>query len=206
MWIALLQGISFATAPLLSVSPFKIYVLSQSLRQGWRRSLPLALTPLIADIPVILLIWLVLSQLPEWTLNVLRIGGGLFYAYLAYRLVRHARNPVDEDVLEEVPRRTFREAIAAIWVSPQIYINWSVIGMPALLAYADQSVWHATGFIAGFYVFFVAGLAVQIFLAGQAGRISPRANTAVLVAAALFLTAFGVYQLWIGAGNLLGAR
>lgn len=204
MWIALLQGISFATAPLLSVSPFKIYVLSQSLRQGWRRSLPLALTPLIADIPVVLLIWLVLSQLPEWSLNVLRIAGGLFYGYLAYRLLRHTRNPVDETVLEQAPRRTFREAVAALWVSPPVYINWSVIGVPALLGYAEQSTWHAVGFIAGFYPVFISGLALQIFLVGQAGRISARANTAVLVAAALFLTAFGVYQLWIGAGNLVG--
>ena len=204
MWIALLHGVSFAVLPLSSLSPFKIYVLSQALRQGWRRSLPLSLAPLIADIPVILLIWLVLSQLPAWTLNVLRVLGGLFYAYLAYRLVRRTQEPDPEEVLQDVPRRTFREAIVAVWLSPPVYINWSSIGVPALLGYGAQSTWYAVGFLVGFYVLWVGGLALQIFLVGQAGRYSTKANAVVLVAAALFLAGFGAYQIWIGLTNLLG--
>lgn len=206
MWIALLHGISFSVLPLSSLSPFKIYVLSQALRQGWRRSLPLSLAPLIADIPVILLIWLVLSQLPAWTLNVLRILGGLFYAYLAYHLVRRTRepDPDPEEVLEDVPRRTFREAIVAVWLSPPVYINWSSIGVPALLGYGAQSAWYAIAFLAGFYVLWVGGLAAQIFLVGQAGKYSAKANAVVLVAAALFLTGFGAYQIWIGLTTLIG--
>lgn len=203
MWISLLHGISFAVLPLSSLSPFKIYVLSQALRQGWRRSLPLALAPLIADIPVILLIWLVLSQLPAWSLNVLRLLGGLFYAYLAYRLVRRTREPEPEEVLQDVPRRTFREAIVAVWLSPTVYINWSSIGVPALLSYGAESTWYAIGFLAGFYVLWVGGLAAQIFLVGQAGKYSAKVNTVVLVAAALFLAGFGAYQIWIGLTNLI---
>jgi threonine/homoserine/homoserine lactone efflux protein len=203
MWVALLQGVSFATAPLLSFGPFKIFVLSQALRQGWRRSLPLALVPLLADIPVVILIWLVLQQLPDWSINGLRMTGGLFYIYLAYGLIRSTQQHVSEEVLENAPRRTFWQAITAVWITPQVYINWSIIGMPALLGYAAQSTWHMVGFIAGFYLVFVVGLALQIILAGQAGQFSTQANRYVLVAAALFLTGFGLYLFWIGATNLL---
>lgn len=204
MWVALLQGISFATAPLLSVGPFKIFVLSQALRQGWRRSLSLALVPLLADIPVIILIWLVLRQLPDWSVNTLRLAGGLFYVYLAYALVRSARQQVSEDVLASAPRRTFRQAITAIWVNPAVYINWSIIGVPALLGYAAQSSWHMGAFLLGFYLLWVGGLALQIILVGQAGKFGSQANTHIIVvAAALFLVGFGIYQFWIGATNLL---
>lgn len=204
MWIALLQGISFATAPLLAFSPFKIFVFSQALQQGWRRSLPLALVPLLADIPVVMLIWLVLRQLPAWSVDTLRLTGGLFYIYLAYGISRKARRRVRAEVLANAPRRTFGQAITAVWVSPQVYINWSIIGVPALLAYAAQSTWHMAGFLTGFYLLWVGGLALQIVVVGQAGKWSAQANTYIVAVAALLLVGFGVYQFWIGATNLLG--
>jgi len=205
MWIAFLQGISFATAPLLAFSPFKIFVFSQALQNGWRRSLPLAFAPLLADIPVVLLLWMVLRQLPAWSIDMLRLTGGLFYIYLAYSIVRRAQQPVQADkVLANAPRRTFGQAIMAVWVSPQIYINWSIIGIPALLAYAAQSPWYMVAFLLGFYLFWVGGLALQIMVVGQAGKISSNANTYIVVVAALLLVGFGLYQLWLGATNLLG--
>lgn len=204
MWIALLQGISFATAPLLSFGPFKIFVFSQALQQGWRRSLPLALVPLLADIPVIILIWLVLRQLPGWSINGLRMAGGLFYIYLAYTLSRNMRRQANPNILANAPRRTFWQAITAVWVTPQVYINWSIIGVPALLGYAAQSTWYMSGFLLGFYLLWVGGLALQIVLVGQAGKVSSQANTHLIVAAALFLAGFGLYQFWVGAANLLG--
>lgn len=203
MWIALLQGISFASVPLFSFGPFKVYVLSQALRQGWRKSLSLALVPLLADIPVILLIWLVVRQLPDWSINTLRIIGGLFYVHLAYGLVRSARRQVSDEALARAPRRTFWQAITAVWISPGVYINWSIIGIPAVLRYAAQSNWHSFGFIIGFYFFWIGGLALQIMLAGRAGNISSRANTYIIIVAALVLVGFGIYQFWIGVTNLL---
>jgi threonine/homoserine/homoserine lactone efflux protein len=204
MWLALLQGISFATAPLLAFSPFKVFVFSQALQQGWRRSLPLALVPLLADIPVILLLWVALRQLPAWSVDLLRMTGGLFYVYLAYSVVRKARQPVRENVLANAPHRTFGQAITAVWVSPQIYINWSIIGIPALLGYAAQSPWHMVAFLLGFYLLWVGGLALQIMLVGQAGKISPHANTYIVGIAAFLLVGFGLYQFWLGITNLLG--
>ncbi|MHC4229756.1 MAG: LysE family translocator [Planctomycetota bacterium] len=204
MWLALLQGISFATAPLLSVSPFKIFVLSSALDQGWRRALPLALSPLIADAPVIILLWVVLQQLPDWSVNILRMIGGLFYVYLAIGLIRNARKPIDSGSVVDAPRRSFWQAITAVWIGPKIYIDWSVIGVPALLAYADRSTWHAISFLIGFYALWIPGLALQIILFGQAGKFHERATTYVILAASLLLIGFAVYQFWTGAVNLFG--
>ena len=74
MLLIILHALSFATAPLLSMaSPFKIFVFSQAIYHGWRRSLWLALTPLLADIPVALLIWLIVSQLPAAVLGIFMV-------------------------------------------------------------------------------------------------------------------------------------
>jgi threonine/homoserine/homoserine lactone efflux protein len=202
MWLALFQGVSFAMAPLLSFSPFKLFVFSSALRQGWRKSLPLALTPLIADIPIILLIWLILRQIPDAALHALRIAGGLFYIYLAVGLIRRANHPVDAQTVSNSPQRSFWQAITAIWITPQVYINWSVIGVPALLTYGDESPWNAVAFLIGFYVLWVVGLAAQIVIFGQAGKLNQTATRYVIIAASLLLVGFGVYQCWLGAAAL----
>src|SRR5574341_1836765 len=198
MWLALLEGVSFAMAPLLSISPFKLFVLSAALHQGWRKSLPLALTPLIADIPIILLIWLTLQQVPDVALDVLHIIGGLFYIYLAVGLIRRANRTVDVRTIADSPQRSFWQAITAIWITPQVYINWSEIGVPALLAYSEQSPWHETAFLAGFYALWVTGLAAQIIIFGQAGKLNQTATHYLAIAASLLLVGFGVCQCWLG--------
>jgi threonine/homoserine/homoserine lactone efflux protein len=204
MWLAFLQGVSFSSAPLLSFSPFKLFVLSSALREGWRKALPLSLTPLVADIPVILVIWLVVQQLPNWSLNVLRIIGGLFYIYLAIGLTRNSGRTVDAETVLEQAQPTFWQAITAIWITPGVYINWSVIGVPALIGYAEQSPATAIAFLAGFYLLWVSGLAVQIILMGQAGKLHENITRYVIYAASILLVGFAIYQAWLGITNLAG--
>jgi threonine/homoserine/homoserine lactone efflux protein len=203
MLTALLQGISFGLAPLLSIGPFKIFVFSQALQRGWRRSIHLALVPLIADIPLILLLWLLIRALPPLSVDLLRLVGGGFYLYLAYRIVKGARREGGREALETAPRRTFLQAITAVWVTPAAYINWSTIGVPAILRYGEQSAGQLAAFLVGFYILWVGGLTLQIYVVGAAGNLNRRANLLLVYAAAALLVWFGVYQFWIGIQNLL---
>lgn len=202
--VIFLHALSLATLPLLSFGPFKIFVLSQALQYGRQRSLPLALTPLVADIPVILLVWLVLRQLPVGVINVLRITGGLFFFYLAYVVFRNVRTmQISAEAVAAAPRRTFLQAITAIWISPQVYINWTVIGIPALLDYTTESVWHGLAFLFFFYLLWVGGLAVQIILFSQVGKVNERANAYLAMIGSLLLIGFGFYQIWLGLTGLI---
>jgi threonine/homoserine/homoserine lactone efflux protein len=205
MIVIFLHSLSFATTPLLAFGPFKIFVLSHALQNGWRRALPLALTPLVADIPVILLVWLVRRQLPDRAIDVLRITGGLFFFYLASVLFWDARRMqvVDERVAN-APKRTFWQAVFSIWISPQVYVNWTAIGIPALLDYTEEAVWRWFAFLGSFYLLWVGGLAAQILFFSQAGRINTQANNIVIILASMLLTGFGMYQIWLGANGLLG--
>lgn len=205
MVIALLQGISFGMAPLLGIGPFKIFVLSQSLQRGWRNALHLALVPLVADVPVILLMWMVLQQLPASVVNLLRIVGGVFYLYLAYHIVVNVQKEIRREDLRNTPQRSFLQAIAAVWVTPAVYVNWSTIGVPAMLLYAEQSAGRVVGFLLGFYLLWVGGLALQIYLVGKAGDLNPNANKALIYLAVSLLVWFGLYQLWIGGSTIFGA-
>lgn len=203
MIVIFLHALSLATIPLLSFGPFKIFVLSQALQVGWRRSLPLAFTPLAADIPVILLVWLVLRQVPAAAIDVLRVTGGLFFFYLAYVLFRNVRKmQVSAQEVANAPHRTFWQAVTAIWISPQVYINWTVVGIPALLAYANESFWRGLAFLFFFYLLWIGGLSVQITVFSQAGKINERANIYLVMVGSLLLIGFGVYQIWLGVAGL----
>ncbi len=93
--------------------------------------------------------------------------------------------------------------VAAIWISPQVYVNWTVIGVPALLGYATESVWRGAAFLFFFYLLWVGGLAVQISLFSQAGKVNERANTYLVMIGSLLLVGFGFYQISLGFTGLL---
>lgn len=207
MIVIALHALTLAATPLLSFSPFKIFVLSQALQKGWRQSLPLALTPLAADIPVIILVWFVLRQLPTTVLDILRISGGLFFLYLAYILYKNVQKmQISANEVASVPSRTFLQAITAIWLSPGIYINWTIIGVPALLTYAELSIWRSIAFLIIFYILWIGGLSLQIILFSQAGKINEKANTVLIMIACLLLVGFAFYQIWLGFNGLSGEQ
>jgi len=203
MLVALLHGVSFATAPMLSFGPFKIFVLSSSLRDGWRGTLRLALVPLVADIPVIGLLWFLIGSLSASMLNLLRIAGALFYIYLAYSLHRNAQRKVSQERLQQTGQRTFWQAVTAVWITPQVYINWATIGIPALILYSNQSTVQALSFLVGFYGLWIPGLAAQIILTSMAGRVNQAATRILVGGGALLLLVFAAYQIWLGFTGLL---
>ena len=45
MWIFLTQGFAMGLYAALQPGPFQTYILSETLRRGWRKSLPMAFAP-----------------------------------------------------------------------------------------------------------------------------------------------------------------
>jgi threonine/homoserine/homoserine lactone efflux protein len=79
----ILQGMAYGFAAATQPGPFQTYLILQALKRGWKRTLPMALAPLLSDGPIILLVLLVLTQVPLWLVRSLRVAGGFFLIYLA---------------------------------------------------------------------------------------------------------------------------
>lgn len=88
MWIYLLQGITFGFAAAAQPGVFQTYLISQTLNNGWRRTVPLTFAPLISDIPIIFLMLVILSQMPIWLERSIRLAGGIFLLYLACSIMK----------------------------------------------------------------------------------------------------------------------
>ncbi len=202
LWQGLLLGGAAAAQP----GPFQAYLLSQTLRNGGWRTLPASLAPLISDGPIIALVLLLLTQLPDWLMLLLRLMGGLFLLYLAWgawRSFRRARAMTGTQTAEtqSILRGTFKAALINA-LSPNPYIFWATIAGPILLAGWRQTAVSGLAFLSGFYAALIGGFAAFVGLFALTGRLDVRLSRALSLLSALALCVFGLWQLWLAATGL----
>lgn len=195
MW-GLVLGLPASAQP----GPFQAYLLSQTMKNGWRRTLPAALAPLLSDGPIIILVVLILTQLPAWFLRAVQIAGGAFILYLAWRAWKTFRDgqfaaPGEDD---DAVRQSVGEAAFMNLLNPNPYIFWGAVAGPILVQAWRNSPTLGFSFLAGFYVALLGGFALQIIIFGTARRLGPGVNRGLTGISAIALLLFGVYQLWQG--------
>ena len=171
----LTQGIVFGLYAAFLPGPMQAFLLSQIIRSGWRRTLPLALIPLGSDGPVMISLFFLLSQLPVWFTHGLRIIGGFFILYLAWDAYRSSKNskeitiPTDQSPV----RATFLKGVTMNLLNPNVYIFWATIGVPTILTGWQISPLHGLAFGLGFYVTMIPMTMLWIMILGTVGYLKP---------------------------------
>jgi threonine/homoserine/homoserine lactone efflux protein len=200
----LTQGLLLGATAAAQPGPFQAYLLSQVLRNGPRKTVASAFAPLISDGPIIVLTLLVLTRLPGWALDGLRVAGGLFLLYLAWGAFRTFRNAATaEPFPPEASSRGVFKAAAMNLLSPNPWIFWATIGGPILITAWQEAPVNAVAYLVGFYVALIGGLLAFIALFGAAGRLDPRVSRALSGISAVALLLFGLFQLATGSRGLL---
>jgi threonine/homoserine/homoserine lactone efflux protein len=204
MILHLAQGAALALSTTVMPGPFQAFLLSRSIRNGWRRTLPAALAPVVTDGPIIALVLLVLTRFPPRFVNLLHVAGGLFMLFIARGIIRSLKqSDVVPEASDIAARKNLLQAVAMNALNPNPYLFWSVVGGPIILAGWRESTGTAVAFIVGFFGTFVAGLAVLIVFFATAGRLNSKINRVLRVVAAVALLGFGLYQISAGAGAAL---
>ena len=189
-------GIGYGFAAAMQPGQFQAYLMSQTLRQGWRKTLPMVFAPLLSDGPVIVIVLFALSRLPDCWLQVLRFAGGLFALYLAAGTFRAWRDfrPVQESPPSGVGLNLFRAALVNL-LNPGPYLFWSLVTGPLLLSGWQETPLNGIGLLAGFYMAVIVTLAGFILLCSGSGKLGPRVTRHLLGISGLALAAFGLYQI-----------
>ena len=179
--------------------------MSQTLKYGWRRTLPTSLAPLVSDIPIVTTILLVLTQTPAIFLNILQILGAVFLLYLAFSAYQSlgAGLSVAASVNSKTTHRGLLKGILMNALSPGPYIFWSVLAGPIVIEAWRQSPGLGLSFVLGFYTMLIGGFALVVILFATARRLGPQVTSALHVISMVALFLFGLYQLWSGASSLL---
>jgi threonine/homoserine/homoserine lactone efflux protein len=168
------QGVTLGFSAAASPGPFQAFLFAHASRHGVRRTLPLVLAPLVSDVPIVAVILLALSRVPEGFLRGLEVAGGAG------------------------PGGSFARAVVVNATGPGPWIFWSTVCGPILAEAWRAGAPRALAFLLGFYGLLVGGKAVLVVAYGLAGRIGPRTARGLGLASAAAMAAMGALQLWRG--------
>jgi threonine/homoserine/homoserine lactone efflux protein len=199
MFVYLIFGITYAFAAAIQPGPFQTFIISQTLKNGWKRTLPAAFAPMLSDGPIIILVLLILNNIPPAFIKFLQIGGGLFLLYLAYGSFNSFLNFDKLKKPEEnKTNSTLLKAVLVNILNPAPYIGWSLIMGPMFIKGYRESAINGIVLIAAFYITIVICQAGIILLFGLARNLGPKVTRITLGIASFGLAVFGVYLLWQG--------
>ncbi|SPD73722.1 putative Lysine exporter protein (LYSE/YGGA) [uncultured Desulfobacterium sp.] len=194
-----LKGATLAIYAAVMPGPFQAYLLSQSLKNGWRESLPLALTPILTDGPIIILVLFILTRIPQIILETLSVLGGLFILYLARAILLSLKQPFPViGPSASTKAKGFGNAVILNILNPNPYIFWGVVSGPIFLAAWRQAPYLGVSFLIGFYGILILSLAALIVLFATIGGINTGVNRVVNIIACCALILFGAYQCLAG--------
>jgi threonine/homoserine/homoserine lactone efflux protein len=205
LWIFMLPAVTFGFAAAVQPGPLSIYLISQTLRNGWRRTMPAIFTPIITDGPVAVICLFILSKLPVNFLQYLQILGGGFILYLAYRALQTWKNEREKSVDADITaRKTLFNAMVINILNPNAYLGWSLVIGPLFLKGWKASPAFGISVLTGFYgtMFITTAIIIMLFhLAKERGPGLQRPLTGI---SAIVLGLFGVYMLVMGGIGIFG--
>ena len=141
-------------------------VISETIKGNRRNGIAIALSPLITDLPIILISIFLLKSLAGTTLILagLSIIGGLFVAYLGVQNLRF-KQIKERDTLDY--RNSLKYGVIANVLSPHPYLFWITIGAPLYIKSTGENSSVFIAFLVGFYIFLI-GSKISLALLSEA--------------------------------------
>jgi threonine/homoserine/homoserine lactone efflux protein len=195
-------GLSYSFACVVQPGPFQAYLFSQSITNGWRKTIPLVFAPLISDLPVIILVLFILTIVPPAVLGILQCFGGIFLLYLAFKAYKSLRSLNTNYKTDTPGYGNLFKAVLVNLFNPNPYLGWSLVMGPMLIKGWSESPKNGIALITGFYSSMIIYSAVMVILFSVAGNLGPRVNRISLFFSVIAFLLFGLYQLWSGIAGL----
>jgi len=195
----IILGATYAFAAAVQPGQFQTFIISQTLKNGWKKTLPAAFAPVLSDGPIIVLVLFILTNIPAGFLQVLQICGGLLLLYLAYNSFKSFReyNP-DKKPADDKSDKTLLKAVLVNAINPAPYIGWSLIMGPLFLKDYSETPANGISLLISFYSVLVISQMGIIILFGFARNLGPKVTHITLGIASIALAGFGIYQLLMG--------
>jgi len=143
-------GVFFGLVAGVSPGPLLALVFSETLKFGRREGVKVAIAPLVTDVPIVLFVLFVLSNLAGHSFvigAVSLLGAG----YLVYLGVENLRVRVGEFEVRLGKKGALRRGVVANFLSPSPYLFWLSIGGPIFFKSLDVHFLAMVLFVLGFY-------------------------------------------------------
>jgi threonine/homoserine/homoserine lactone efflux protein len=163
---ALLAGLAVGVPAGLTPGPLMTLVISQTLRHGPREGAVIAASPLLTDLPIIAVSFILLGSFAgvDWLLGLLSVIGGVYILWLARETWRSG--PVRADAAVQAPRSWRRGALVNL-LNPNPYLFWGTVGVPYMLRHGGAKSFAAWSFALAFFLCLVGGKVTIAWLVGR---------------------------------------
>jgi threonine/homoserine/homoserine lactone efflux protein len=197
--IYLVQGLALGFAAAVQPGPLMVYLITQTLTHGFRKTWVAAFAPLVSDGPIIILAMLVLSQMPGALKRGLNVVSGIFILYLALGAFKQWRifTALDEKTTASSTQSLLKAALMNA-LSPMPYIYWSLVTGPILIEGWKQSPTQGLIFLISFYGVMICGLLTILAIFSAARNLGNQISRVMLGISVLMLAGFGMFQIWQG--------
>lgn len=190
-------GGGFAFAAAAQPGPLQAFLLSRVIADGWKRTLPAALAPLMSDGPIAFLILTLLHNVTSGFESVLKGIGGIVFMYFAFRtfLEWQKMSPGKPPATHSSPQ-TLSQAVVVNLLNPGPYLGWSLILGPLVREAWVEKPANAVALVLSFYSVMVFSLSLFIILIGTTSLLGFRGRKRLLLTSSLVLAGIAVYSLW----------
>lgn len=191
----LLKAASIGFSAGVTPGPLQAVFFSYAIKGGWKKALPAAFAPLVSDIPVILVVFLILNNLPGTFLRVLQIAGAIFLFYLAWDALQAFRKyQAVKESGDTNSMGTLLKATTMNLLGPGPWLFWSLINGPNLIQTWKISPWWGLAYVACFYIIFILSNVALILLFSGMRQLGDQVRRGLLLASSLVLAGFAIYQ------------
>ena len=151
LWSAFGAGAVFGVIGGISPGPLLVLIISESMRHGAHAGIMVAMTPLLTDLPILILAVFLLNQLShfEILLGCISIKDSIFLRRLGWLSLRTAGILLEDEKLEP---HSFLARKMTNYLNPSMYLFWFTFGAPFLVSSTLDNPGSAIFFIFSFYI------------------------------------------------------
>lgn len=188
----LLLGLGIGIGAGLSPGAMLTFVLTTTLRRGFRVGALVAFSPLLGDAPIILLSILLVGAMPAAVAQGLGIVGGLVVIWLGIETIRGSRHASLAAPSTAPVQRDLLKGILINLVNPHPWLFWLTVGGATTIEMWRRSPLDGIAFVAGFYVTLIgAKISVAAAVALGRKRLDERGYRRLLVGAGGLMCSVG---------------
>jgi threonine/homoserine/homoserine lactone efflux protein len=169
----IIEALKFMTAGALlglaagiSPGPLLALMISETIRHNSREGIKVALSPLITDIPIILLSYFVFFKLSGFDviISVISLAGGTFIAYLGFEALK-TKGIVSSVQIQK--SGSLRRGVIANFLNPHPYLFWVTVGMPLVIKASAISPLAVSIFFLSFYLLLFGSKIVIVMIVAR---------------------------------------
>lgn len=163
-------GIVLGLSAGLSPGPLFALVISETLSHHIGAGIRVAISPLLTDLPVIILTVFILSRLSGFhsILGMISLVGGAVIFMMGLQSLRFRGAKVDTS---QVQQRSLTKGMLVNILSPHPYLFWFSVGAPTLTRAYNEKTIFAISFILCFYIFLIGAKMSLAILVGKSKKL-----------------------------------